>query len=125
MNQHLSEAIGAGLILGALHGAMASAVPVTPNFTSGTVTSHSESTQTVTETIRQVDFQTGWSYTVTGTNINIPENPQIGATYTQINPGEAFQFSESYLGPGQSRLTEITRTTETFSVTDSISVFTQ
>jgi hypothetical protein len=122
---NLQQSVGAGLILGALHGAIASAAPVTPNFTSGTVTSHTESTQTITETIRQVDFQTVWCYTLTGTKINIPENPQIGATYTQLDPGAPFQFSESYLGPGQSRVTDITRTTETFSVTDSISVFTQ
>jgi hypothetical protein len=121
----LTESIGLGLILGALHGASVEAQPVTPSFTTGTVTSHTESTQTITETIRQVDYQTGWSYTVTGTNINIPSNPQLGAAYTQIDPGAPFQFSESYLGPGQSRITEITRTTETFSVTDSISVFTQ
>ena len=120
----LSNAIGAGLLLGALHG-VAHSAPVTPSFTTGTVTSHTESTQTITETIKQVDFQTGWSYTVTGTNINIPQNPQFGAVYTQIDAGAPFQFSESYLGPGQSRVTEITRTTETFSVTDSVSVFTQ
>ena len=64
--------VAAGLISPAM------AVPVVPNFTSGTMTSHTESTTTVNETIRQIDYQTGWSYTVTGTNISIPSTPQVG-----------------------------------------------
>ena len=120
----LSKAVGAGLILGALHGA-AQAAPVSPSFTTGTVTSHTESTTTVTESIRQVDYMTGSQYTVTGTNISWDGPPVPGANYAQTVPGQAFQFTESYLGPGESRLTEIERTTTVTSVTDSISVFTQ
>ena len=120
----LSKAISAGLILGALHGA-AQAAPVSPSFTTGTVTSHTESTTTVTETIRQVDYMTGSQYTVTGTNISWDGPPVPGANYAQTVPGQAFQFTESYLGPGESRLTEIERTTTVTSVTDSVSVFTQ
>jgi len=101
------------------------AASVVPSFTTGTVTSRTESTQTVTENIIQTDLQTGFTYTVSGTNIRIPSNPQQGATYTQLNPGAAFQFSETYFGPGVSRVTEIERTTTTTSVTDSLSVFTQ
>ena len=122
---NFQNAIGAGLILGAIHGAMASAAPVTPSFTTGTVTSHTETTQNVTETIRQVDLMTGTSYTVTGTNITWDGPPVPGANYTMVTPGAAFQFTETYLQPGESRITEITRTTESFSVTDSVSVFTQ
>ena len=113
-----------GGLLGMIHGA-AHAVPVTPNFTSGTVTSRTESTTTITESIRQTDFQTGWVYTATGTNIDFQGTPQVGANYTLITPGAAFQFSESYLGPGQSRFTEIDRTTTMSAVTESLSVFTQ
>ena len=120
----LSKAVGAGLILGALHGA-AQAAPVSPSFTTGTVTSHTESTTTVTETIRQIDYMTGSQYTVTGTNISWDGPPVPGANYAQTVPGQAFQFTESYLGPGESRLTEIERTTTVTSVTDSVSVFTQ
>lgn len=120
----LSKAIGVGLILGALHGA-AQAAPVSPSFTTGTVTSHTESTTTVTESIRQIDYMTGSQYTVTGTNISWDGPPVPGANYTQTVPGVAFQFSETYLGPGESRLTEIERTTTVTSVTDSVSVFTQ
>lgn len=122
---NLSEAIGAGLLLGVLHGVSVSAATVTPSFTTGTVTSHTESSTTVTETIRQVDYMTGTSYTVTGTNVSWDGAPTPGANYAIVTPGQAFQFSETYLGPGESRLTEITRTTESFSVTDSVSVFTQ
>jgi hypothetical protein len=121
---NLSEAIGAGLLLGLLHGA-AQAAPVTPSFTTGTVTSHSETTTTVTETIRQVDYMTGSQYTVSGTNISWDGPPVPGANYVQTIPGQAFQFSESYLGPRESRLTEIDRTTTSTTITDSVSVFTQ
>ena len=121
----LSSAIGLGLILGALHGASTEAQQVTPSFTTGTVTSHTETNTTVTETIRQVDLMTGSSYTVSGTNVTWDGPPMPGANYTIVNPGEAFQFTETFLQPGESRITEITRTTDVFSVTDSVSVFTQ
>ena len=103
----------------------AMAVPVVPNFTSGTMTSHTESTTTVNETIRQIDYQTGWSYTVTGTNINIPETPKVGTPYTIYQNGAPFQFSETYSGPGMIKDTSVTRTTTIMSVTDTTSVFTQ
>ena len=112
------------LVFGALHGGMVNAA-VTPSFTTGTVTSHTESTTNVTESIHQIDYQTGWTYTVTGTNINIPDNPGLGMTYSQVVPGAPTQFSESYLGPGLSRETYIERTTTVDTVTDSLSVFTQ
>ena len=98
---------------------------VVPNFTRGTVSSETTSRTEVTEIIRQVEYSTGSSYTVTGTNINIPSNPKMGANYTMINPGEPFQFSETLLGPGISSETQIERTTIIDSFTTSISVFTQ
>jgi len=112
-------------LIGLLFAPAASAAPVTPSFTTGTVTSHTETTTTITETIKQTDYQTGWSYTATGVNIQFSGTPELGATYSLTTPGAPFQFSESYLGPGESRLTEINRTTVVESVTDSISVFTQ
>ena len=121
----LSNAIAAGLLLGFAHGMTVEAAPVTPSFTTGTVTSHTETTTTVTENIRQIDYTTGASYTVTGTNVSWDGPPQLGANYAIVTPGASFQFSETYLPPGESRLTEITRVTESFSVTDSVSVFTQ
>ena len=47
----------------------ARAVPVVPNFTQGSMTSHMETTSTVTETINSMDYNTGWQYVVTGTNV--------------------------------------------------------
>ena len=101
------------------------AASVIPNFTRGTISSETTSRTEVTEIIRQVEYSTGTSYTVTGTNINIPSNPKVGANYTMVTPGEPFQFSETLLGPGISSETQIERTTIIDSFTTSISVFTQ
>jgi len=98
---------------------------VVPNFTRGTITATTETQTKVIETIRQVEYTTGTSYTVTGTNINIPGTPAPGASYTIVNQGAPFQFSETYLGPGVAKETWIDRTTESNSVTNSVSVFTQ
>ena len=92
---NLQQSIGAGLILGALHGASVSAAPVSPQFTTGTVTSHTETTTTVTESIRQIDMMTGSSYTVTGTNVSGDGPPAPGANYAIVTPGAAFQFTET------------------------------
>jgi hypothetical protein len=98
---------------------------VVPNFTRGTINATTESTTKIVEAIRQVEYTTGESYTVTGTNINIPSNPQKGSSYSIMTQGAPFQFSETYLGPGVAKETWIDRTTETQSNTTSISVFTQ
>ena len=141
----LQEAVGLGLILGALHGA-AQAVPVVPNFTQGSMTSHTETTQKIVETINSMDYNTGYQYSVTGSGISVSGNlsPGTGATnvtidgvtsswtgvtskptFTQTTPGAAFQFTETYQGPGLSNQTIIQRTTEIKSVTDTTSIFTQ
>ena len=128
----------------------ANAVPVVPNFTQGSMSSSTTTTSTVTETINSMDYNTGWQYTVTGTGVesssgnltpggttqstvtldgvtstwnglNIDQRP----TFTQTTPGAAFQFSESYQGPGLSNHTIIQRTTTINSVTDTTSTFTQ
>jgi len=98
---------------------------VVPNFTRGTITAETTSTTKIIETIRQVEYTTGTSYTVTGTNINFTGTPAPGNSYTLTTPGAPFQFSETYLGPGIAKETWINRTTETESKTNSISVFTQ
>ncbi len=98
---------------------------VVPNFTRGTITATTETQTKIVETIRQVEYTTGTSYTVTGTNINIPGSPQQGTNYSIMNNGAPFQFSETYLGPGVAKETWIDRTTESNSVTNSVSVFTQ
>jgi hypothetical protein len=122
------------------------AVPVVPNFSQGSMTSHTETTSTVTETINSIDYNTGYQYTVTGSGITASGNlsPTTGANnvtiegvtsswtgltgrpnFTQTTPGAAFQFTETYQGPGLSNQTIIQRETTIQSVTDTTSIFTQ
>ena len=114
--------LAALVLLGLPLGAVAQTVPT---FTRGTVNSTTTSKTTVTESIKQVEYSTGTSYTVTGTNINIPGNPTPGANYTIQTQGAPFQFSETLLAPGIAKETWIERTTLQESVTNSLSVFTQ
>ena len=138
--------LSATVALIALFSGQVKAVPVVPNFTQGSMTSHTETTSTVTETINSIDYNTGYQYTVTGSGITASGNlsPGTGAnnvtiegvtsswtgvnsrpTFTQTTPGAAFQFTETYQGPGLSNQTIIQRTTEIKSVTDTTSIFTQ
>ncbi len=128
----------------------ARAVPVVPNFTQGSMTSNTTTTSTVTETINSMDYNTGYQYVVTGTNIetdaaNIAPSGNTNTSITlngvtsqwtgldmttrpefeMTTPGAAFQFTESYQGPGLSNHTIIQRTTTINSVTETTSVFTQ
>ena len=153
----LQEAIGLGLILGVLHGLTqpGQSVPVVPNFTQGSMTSHTETTSRQTETINSIDYATGWQYSVSGTNVSnngasllpptttnsVTVNPLGGiegtvtssatglnfsnSNFTITNPGQAFQFTTTYQGPGITNQTIIQRETEVTSVTDTTSVFTQ
>lgn len=123
----MRNVVMSGFLFGILHVLCqpVNAAAVVPNFTRGTVTSETTSRTEVTEIIKQIEYTTGSSYTVTGTNINFPTNPAPGASYTLINQGEPFQFSETLLGPGIATETQIERTTITDSFTTSISVFTQ
>jgi hypothetical protein len=107
-----------------LVGAPAGASSV-PTFTRGTMTSTTTSFTTVTETYNIVEYSTGSSYSMSGTNITVPGTPNVNTNYSQTVPGASTQFSESYLGPGISRVTNFTRTTTIDSVTESLSVFTQ
>ena len=47
----------------------AMSVPVVPNFTQGSMTSTTETTSTVSETINSMSYDTGYQYVITGTNI--------------------------------------------------------
>jgi len=124
------------------------AVPVVPNFTQGSMTSNTETTSTVTETINSMNYNTGYEYVITGTNIEhdgdtISAPPTTGnsntingvtSTWTGLDlenkpnftlstPGADFQFVESYSGPGLSNHTIIQRTTTIQSVTNTTSTF--
>ena len=128
----------------------ARAVPVVPNFTQGSMTSHTATTSTVTETINSMDYNTGYQYVVTGTNVEtdstnlVPSGTNntsvtlngVTSSWTGLDmsnkpsfemttPGAAFQFTESYQAPGLSNHTIIQRTTTINSVTDTTSTFTQ
>ena len=124
------------------------AVPVVPNFTQGSMTSTTETTSTVTETINSMNYDTGYQYVVTGTNVQHDGNSisppsttgntntlnGVTSTWTDLDlnnkpnftittPGAAFQFTESFSGPGLKNHTVINRTTEIQSVTTTTSVF--
>lgn len=126
------------------------AVPVVPNFTQGSMTSHTETTSTVTETINSMDYSTGWTYSVTGTNVqhdgtsispdatSNQSNVLNGVTSTWtgldtsqkpnwniVESGAAFQFTEHYNGPGLQTQTIIQRETTVTSITDTTSIFSQ
>jgi len=105
--------------------ACAPAHAMTPSFTRGTQTSRTESTTTVSEAYEIVEYSTGSSYTMSGTNIQWSGQPGPTANYTMIVPGASTQFSETTLGPGISSTTNFTRETVIQSVTTSTSVFTQ
>mgnify|MGYP004292169951 CR=1 FL=1 len=122
------------------------AVPVVPNFQQGSMTSHTETSSKVTETINSMDYSTGYQYSVTGSGVSASgtlspgtgtNNVTIegvtsswtGATstpnFTQTTPGAAFQFTQTYKGPGLQNHTVIQRVTEVTSVTDTTSIFSQ
>ena len=141
---------------------VARAVPVVPNFQQGSMTSHTETESTVTETINSIDYRTGWEYSVTGVGVENngePLNPNVTTTTVQVaptvgtdetgataaavtssfdslnfngqnnftisEPGGAFQFTQTYSGPGMTNQTVIQRVTEIKSITDTTSTFTQ
>jgi len=126
------------------------AVPVVPNFTQGAMTSNTETTSKVTETINSMNYDTGYQYVITGTNVQtdgtslsptttITSNSTIeGVTstwtgldlstkpsFTITTPGApgGFQYTETYSGPGLKTHTVIQRTTEIESVTNTTSTF--
>ena len=139
----------------------ARAVPVVPNFQQGSMTSHTETESTVTETINSIDYRTGWEYSVTGVGVDnngAALNPNVSTStvtvssgvggeegavtgtvtssfdaldmsaqnnFTIHEPGAAFQFTQTYSGPGMTNQTVIQRVTEIKSVTDTTSTFTQ
>ena len=145
MRKLLATAVGA-YVLASVRTAIA--VPVVPNFTQGSMTSNTETTSTVTETINSMSYKTGYDYVISGTNIEHDGNTisapsttgnsntlnGVTSTWTGLdledkpnftisNPGGAFQFTESYTGPGLSNHTIIQRETTINSVTNTTSVF--
>ena len=142
------------LLLFFLYALPVNAQPIVPNFTTGTVSSTTNTTTSINETITSTDYHgNSYEYTVTGlgvtsdgsispntTNVNgtvggqsytwtgldlSSENKPV-FTLTSPTSGAAFQYSESYRGPGGiSNITSITRQIESESVVTSTSVFSQ
>ena len=126
----------------------AQAVPVVPNFSSGTMSAVTRTTSVVTETISSHDYNTGHTYTLNGSGITVngsisPDPTTVnqtinGTSYqwtgadlttkpsvTLTTQGAPFQYVESYTAPGLSNITNITRTTNIESTTETTSVFSQ
>ena len=139
--------VAIGMLL--LCSSAAQAVPVVPNFQQGQMTSHTETTSETVETINSYDYNSGYTYSVSGHGVRPQDNGAIlpssldstsntinGVTstwtgldhtqkpnFTLVTPGEPFQFTESYSGPGLSNHTIIQRTTTIQSVTNTTSTF--
>ena len=93
------------------------------------MTSHTETTSTVTETINSMDYNTGYQYSVTGSGVEptsgvlSPTTGDVNVTiegvnskwtgvtatpqFKQTTPGAAFQFTQTVSGPGLSNHTII------------------
>ena len=127
------------------------AVPVVPNFTQGSMTSTTTQSITTSETINSMDYATGWTYSVSGSGIEVESgttiSPDVTTTQTntvdgvtstwtgldlstqnkpnwkQTEAGNSFQFTEHYSGPGLQTHTIIQRDTTVQSVTESTSIF--
>ena len=142
------------LLLVFLFSVPVNAQPIVPNFTTGTVSSTTNTTTSINETITSTDYHgNSYEYSVTGlgvstdgsvapdtTNVNgtvggqsytwtgldlSTENKPI-FTLTDSSSGHAFQFTETYRGPGGgSNVTVIQRNIESQSVITSTSVFSQ
>ena len=115
----------------------AMAVPVVPNFSQGIVSSHTESKTIVKESIVSESYRTGFEYTVSGTGVEPASgvvSPSAGtntlnfssrSSWKQTVPGAAFQFAETFQGPGLIEKVIIDRETITETVIDSTSTFSQ
>ena len=127
------------------------AVPVVPNFTQGSMTSTTTQSITTSETINSMDYATGWTYSVSGSGVEVESgttiSPDVTTTQTntvdgvtstwtgldlstqnkpnwkQTSAGNSFQFTEHYSGPGLQTHTIIQRETTVNSVTESTSIF--
>ena len=127
------------------------AVPVVPNFTQGSMTSTTTQSITTSETINSMDYATGWTYSVSGSGVEVESgttiSPDVTTTQTntvdgvtstwtgldlstnnkpnwkQTSAGNSFQFTEHYSGPGLQTHTIIQRETTVQSVTESTSIF--
>ena len=128
------------------------ATPVVPQFKSGSSTMSSTSQSVINETITSHQYNTGFTYSASGHNIESADtngyiNPSTVASETQtingvnftwtspdleavpkwkiVNAGQSFSLIESLQSAGLSNVTTITRTINTTTTTETTSVFGQ
>ena len=128
------------------------ATPVVPQFRSGSSTQSSTSQSVVNEVISSHQYNSGFSYSASGHNIESADvdgyiNPSTVVSETQtlggvqfswtspeleavprwkiVNAGQSFSLVESLQGAGLSNVTTITRTINTTTTTETPSVFGQ
>ena len=128
------------------------AVPVVPQFRSGSSTTSSSSESVINETITSHQYRTGYSYSSSGHNIESADlNGYINPTATTLTeqtvggvnfswtsldgtstprwkvavPANSFSLVESVMAPGLDTVTNITRTITTSTTTESTSTFGQ
>ena len=75
-----------------------SAVPVVPNFSQGQMSSHTETTQQVTETINSINYNTGYEYVITGTNMQ-HDGDTVSAPSITTLPNEPVEVIEPDIVP--------------------------
>ena len=124
------------------------ASPIAGGFTTGTMNSTTTSVQTIVESVVSKDYNSGYTYSVSGTGVElqnsgsmIPSAVQKNGTtdgvsyswtgldfsakptFVQSENGAPFQLSEHYSGPGLSNVTTINRTVTVESTQVSQSIF--
>ena len=135
------------LLFIAFHSTYAQAT--TPRFSANQMQSTSKSVSTINETIVTENYRTGYSYSVSGTNIRVKEGTVISpdATYTtsqstgkvsfkwvtpdlptkpqwEMIPGSSdFSIMENFLAPGLDAVSIITRNQTIETVQDSVTLF--
>jgi len=128
------------------------AVPVVPQFRSGTSTTSSSSESVINETITSHQYRTGYSYAASGHNIESSDlNGYINPTATTLTeqtvggvnfswtspnleavprwqiatPGSAFSLQETLITPGLDTTTTITRQINTSTTVETTTTFGQ
>jgi len=126
------------------------AVPVVPQFKSGSSTQSSTSQSVINETITSHQYKTGYTYSASGHNIKSETgyiNPTPTTTNEQtvggvnfnwtspnleaipqwsiVNDGAAFSLQETLLTPGLDTVTTITRQINTSTTTETTTTFGQ
>ena len=128
------------------------AVPIVPQFRSGSSSTSSTTESVINETITSHQYRTGYSYSASGHNIESADtnkyinptattlteqtvggvnfswtSPNLEAVprWTIVNPAGAFSLKETLITPGLDTVTTITRTINTSTTTETTTTFGQ